>query len=67
MLGRARNAEALSADLSMFPDAGEVLDYARTHFETMVALGVMHGNNGKLYPNNAMTRAEICKVLAILP
>lgn len=67
MLGRARNAEALSADLSMFPDTGEILDYARAHFETMVALGVMNGNNGKLYPNNAMTRAEICKVLAILP
>ncbi len=67
MLGRARNEEPLSADLSIFTDEGEILDYAREHFETMVALGVMNGSYGRLNPNNAMTRAEICKVLATMP
>ena len=67
MLGRARNAEPLSADLSIFSDESEILDYAREHFETMVALGVMNGSYGKLNPNKAMTRAEICKVLATMP
>ena len=67
MLGRARNADPLSADLSIFSDEGEILDYARAHFETMVALGVMNGSYGKLNPNKAMTRAEICKVLATMP
>ena len=67
MLGRARNEEPLSADLSIFSDEGEILDYARVHFETMVALGVMNGSYGKLNPNKAMTRAEICKVLATMP
>lgn len=67
MLGRARNAESIGADLSVFSDEGEILDYAREHFETMVALGVMNGSYGKLNPNKAMTRAEICKVLATLP
>ena len=67
MLGRARNEEPLSADLSIFSDEGEILDYAREHFETMVALGVMNGSYGKLNPNKAMTRAEICKVLATMP
>lgn len=67
MLGRARNADPLSADLSIFSDEGEILDYAREHFETMVALGVMNGSYGKLDPNKAMTRAEICKVLATMP
>lgn len=67
MLGRARNEESISADLSVFSDEGEILDYAREHFETMVALGVINGSYGKLNPNKAMTRAEICKVLATMP
>ena len=67
MLGRARNAENILADLSMFSDQSEIPGYAREHFETMVALGVMNGSYGKLNPNKAMTRAEICKVLATMP
>lgn len=67
MLGRARKEPGISADLSSFPDAGEILPYAREHFETMVALGVMSGSYGRLNPNRAMTRAEICKVLATMP
>ena len=67
MLGRARNAENLSADLSLFHDASDIPAYARAYFETMIALGVMSGTDGKLNPNKAMTRAEICKVLALLP
>lgn len=67
MLGRARNEGGLEADLSLFLDESEIPAYAREHFETMVALGVMTGSYGKLNPNKAMTRAEICKVLAMLP
>lgn len=67
MLGRAREDEPISADLSVFTDESEIMDYARAHFETMVALGVINGSYGKLNPNNAMTRAEICKVLATMP
>ena len=67
MLGRARNEEGIPADLSGFADEGEIPSYAREHFETMVALGVINGNNGKLHPNQAMTRAQICKVLATMP
>ena len=67
MLGRARNEASISADLSAFADESEILAYAREHFETMVALGVINGSYGKLNPNKAMTRAEICKVLATMP
>lgn len=67
MLGRARNETYPGADLSLFLDESEIPEYAREHFETMVALGVMTGSYGKLNPNKAMTRAEICKVLALLP
>ena len=67
MLGRARNDEHHGADLSLFLDENEIPEYAREHFETMVALGVISGNNGKLNPHALMTRAAICKVLAMLP
>lgn len=67
MLGRAREGGPIAADLSAFQDEGEIMDYAREHFETMVALGVINGSYGKLNPNNPMTRAEICKVLATMP
>ena len=67
MLGRARDEESVRADLSAFADESEILPYAREHFETMVALGVINGSYGKLNPNKAMTRAEICKVLATMP
>lgn len=67
MLGRAREASVASADLSVFSDAGDIPSYALEHFETMVALGVINGAYGKLNPNDPMTRAQICKVLATLP
>lgn len=67
MLGRARTEQAAYADLSQFPDAGAVPDYALEHFQTMVALGVIGGSNGMLDPNGTMTRAAICKVLATMP
>ena len=67
MLGRARSAPGISTDLSAFSDADAILPYAREHFETMVALGVINGSYGKLNPNKAMTRAEICKVLVTMP
>lgn len=67
MLGRARAAASIPYDLTAFSDAGEIPSYAREHFETMVALGVLNGAYGKLDPNAPMTRAQICKVLATMP
>ena len=67
MLGRAGLAEAQRADLSQFTDAKDIMPYAREHFETMVALGVIGGSYGKLNPNGTMTRAEISKVLTVMP
>ena len=67
MLGRSRQEEGIAADLSVFTDAQDVPEYAWEHFETMVALGVIGGSYGKLNANRAMTRAEICKVLAVMP
>ncbi len=54
-------------DLSQFSDADEVLPYAVEHFQKLVAMGVIGGDNGRLLPNATMTRAAICKVLDTLP
>ena len=68
MLGRMQNTEGVvPADLSVFSDAASVPAYALEHFQTMVSLGVISGNEGKLDPNGTMTRAAICKILATLP
>ena len=68
MLGRARSSEGVvSADLSVFTDAASVPAYALEHFQTMVALGVIGGNDGKLDPGGTMTRAAVCKILATMP
>ena len=68
MLGRMRTYEGVTpADLSAFSDAASVPAYAVEHFQTMVALGVIGGSDGKLDPNGTMTRAAVCKVLATMP
>ena len=68
MLGRMQDTEGVvPADLSVFSDAASVPPYALEHFQTMVSLGVISGNEGKLDPNGTMTRAAICKILATLP
>ena len=68
MLGRMQNTEGIvPADLSVFSDAASVPSYALEHFQTMVSLGVIGGNDGKLDPNGTMTRAAICKILATMP
>ncbi len=68
MLGRMQTYEGVTpADLSGFSDAASVPPYAVEHFQTMVALGVIGGSDGKLDPNGTMTRAAVCKVLATMP
>lgn len=53
-------------DLAQFLDVDEVPPYAVEHFKTLVAMGVIGGDNGRLDPNGTMTRAAICKVLDTL-
>lgn len=71
MLGRLRaqteTETVFPADLGQFADASAVPEYALEHFQTMVALGVVGGSDGKLDPSGTMTRAAVCKVLATLP
>ena len=48
-----------------FTDKDEIVN--KEAVNTMVSLGVISGNDGKLDPNGTMTRAAICKILATMP
>lgn len=61
-LGRVL-AVSQSADLSAFPDAGSVSDWASPHIQTLVSLNVVGGSNGYLNPKANVDRAAIAKML----
>ena len=52
-----------AVDLSQFPDAGAVSDWALDHVKTLVALNVVGGSNGMLNPRENIDRAAIAKLL----
>ena len=62
MLGRVL-AQSQSADLSGFADAGAVSDWARSHVETLVGLGIVEGSGGLLTPKADITRGAAAKLL----
>ena len=56
-------AASQSADLSVFPDASAVSDWAAPHIQTLVALNIVGGSNGLLEPKANIDRAAIAKLL----
>lgn len=53
-----------TADLSVFPDAGMIHDYAKASVRSAVAAGLLKGyEDGTLRPRNTVTRAEAAAVL----
>lgn len=50
-------------DLGAFSDGGTVSGWARSGVETLVALDVVGGSNGMLYPKTSMDRAAMAKLL----
>lgn len=56
-------AASQSADLSVFPDASSVSDWAAPHIQTLVALNIVGGSNGMLEPRANIDRAAIAKLL----
>lgn len=62
------------ADLSVFPDAGKVSDYAREAMQWAVGSGLLKGMDGKLNPQGTATRAQVatilqrmCEIWSLLP
>lgn len=50
-------------NLAAFSDSVEIADYARQAMETLVANGIISGNQGKLSPKGLTTRAQMAQVL----
>lgn len=62
MLGRVLAASE-GCDLSGFADADAVSDWASPYVQTLVAMGVVEGSNGRLDPKADITRAAAAKLL----
>ena len=54
---------SVSADLSGYPDAGQVQDYAQPAMAWAVAEGIVEGVDGTLNPAGNATRAQIATIL----
>ena len=69
ILARTLPEEAAQPDgdpLAVFPDAVAVADWARAGLSRMVAGGIISGMNGELRPRDAVTRAQVAKMLAAM-
>ncbi|WP_138756232.1 S-layer homology domain-containing protein [Paenibacillus sinopodophylli] len=62
-IGELPAAQAGSASLSSFADAGNISGYADEAFKALVDAGVISGTNGKLLPGHVSSRAEVAQVL----
>lgn len=55
--------EEPSSALTDFSDSASVSDWAQDAMEYCVGLGVLQGSEGKLNPQNSVTRAEAATML----
>ncbi len=53
------------ADLSVFLDADQVSGWAQEQVQTLVALGVINGSDGMLFPQNGILRGEVAKIITM--
>lgn len=54
-----------TADLAVFADGDQVSDWAEEYVQTLVALGVVNGSDGKLSPKNGILRGEVAKIITV--
>lgn len=52
-----------SGALDAYPDAASISDYAKDSAAGLVKSGVVNGKNGRLAPNDSLTRAEAAVIL----
>lgn len=55
--------EIINSVLGEFPDAGKVSSWAKTPMVWAVANGIITGKNGKIAPQDNITRAEVATIL----
>ena len=66
ILGRLQAKGYPETALSSFSDAASIPAWAQSHVATLVGLQVVSGSDGKLRPNDTVTRAEVAKMLFTL-
>lgn len=63
IIGYMYKVKPKTAPVAKFTDANLVKEENKGYVGALIELGIVNGNSGMLYPNNAMTRAEVSKVL----
>ena len=62
ILGRTQAKGFAQAELT-FSDAGQVPSWSLSYVKTLVAQGVVSGNNNQIRPSDSITRGEVAKLL----
>ncbi|MNI97212.1 Endo-1,4-beta-xylanase A precursor [compost metagenome] len=52
-----------SGAVNTYPDAASVSDYAKDSAAALIHLGIVNGKNGKIAPNEPLTRAEAAVIM----
>ncbi|MNC27226.1 Endo-1,4-beta-xylanase A precursor [compost metagenome] len=52
-----------SGTLDAYSDAGQISDYAKDSLAALMKYGIVNGKNGKLAPNDPLTRAEAAVIV----
>ncbi len=63
VIGRIMADGYQSDNLSEFSDKATIADWALPYVKVLVKQGIITGSNGKLLPNNAVTREQVAKII----
>jgi hypothetical protein len=71
MIGRLLEQKGYTIDKSAskldgFNDVNSVSDYAKPYVDLLISIGAVNGDNGKLNPQQEITRGQIAKILAVV-
>lgn len=63
IIGRTQQRGYSESDLSEFADSSQVSSWALPYVKTLVNQGIVTGYNGKLWPKNPVTRAQVATII----
>ncbi len=66
ILGRSQARGYAETDLAGFPDGGSVAGWAAPYLRSLLSQGVISGSNGKLLPQDPVTRGQMAKMVYCL-
>jgi hypothetical protein len=66
IIGRTQARGFAESDLATFADKGQVASWALPYVKTLVNQGIVSGYDGKLWPKNYVTRAQVATMITSL-